>query len=134
MEKIINTTDYLINRFRYKSSAFLVQWKSVQMEDEQFKEVMNQQFRLMRQMKPVLWLEDASKLDYTMLPEQQEWWFSNVVGLFNSLKVQKYAILKPTEFYPALALEQAVVELEMAFGDRVQVFSNTEDALIWLGV
>ncbi|MGB8191454.1 MAG: hypothetical protein WCF67_06020 [Chitinophagaceae bacterium] len=84
-----------------------------------------------RKFQPENILVDASRFDYIIPKEVQEWINQHVVSVFNEIHLKKWAIIIPPQFLNQVSIEQTI-EANPANTFEVQYFESEEEARQWL--
>lgn len=99
-------------------------WPEHQLEWQQYA-------ALVSNYKPEKIIVDARQFDCIIHKEMQEWINSNVITVYNDIRLQKWAIVIPPKFLHQVSIEQTI-EANPANTFKTQYFETENEAIEWL--
>lgn len=74
---------------------------------------------------------DATKFNFLIHKEMQEWINRNIITVFNDIRLKKWAIVIPVQFLQQVSIEQTM-EDHPHNTFKTQYFEKAQEALDWL--
>ncbi len=109
---------------------FQTNWKNVEIEDQEFKQKMQDIAHLCLIYKPKAFLANTTGMQYSIVPTMQEWHNDLLFPVFAEIGLKKMAIVVSDHLFTQVSIEQAYDENPRHF--RTQYFNSEETALIWI--
>jgi hypothetical protein len=139
MEEIYNSP-YQIVAYDKVKRAIYITWKSStqRMDDTTYQEELENYLNLLKQYKPLIYMNDLREFYFTVTPDLQIWVGDKFQELFADPTMPKdtvSAIVMSKNFFSHVSVEQTVEEIEASInhaGDRLRYFDNVEEAEKWL--
>ena len=86
---------------------------------------------LVRNYKPENIFVDASRFDFLLKREMQEWINRNVIAIYNDISLRKWAIVVPPQFLQQVGIEQTI-DANPANVFKTKYFEKENEAMDWL--
>lgn len=111
-----------------------IQWlaDSEKMSEEDFKEEIEAEKKAFEEVKPKNILADTLQMGFAIPPNLQEWHNAIIFPVFQSIGLQKLAILVSHDLFVQVSIEQLIDEDKSNTGLRTRYFDSEENAINWL--
>jgi hypothetical protein len=86
---------------------------------------------LVRNYQPENIFVDARRFDFILPKEMRDWINSNVIAVFNDIKLKKWAILVPPHFLHQVSIEEAI-DTNPANVFATEYFESEQEAMDWI--
>ncbi|MCU0443749.1 MAG: hypothetical protein MUE85_02450 [Microscillaceae bacterium] len=133
MRREILKLDFSVSYFDDDSSLLEHIWQNTQylMLVNEFKADLLAYVHSVETYQPKRVLVDASLINFTIMPDLQEWVDNNISKKVNKI-AQKIAFVLPPDFFTQVALEQTVNEPEGSSFEAYKFFEDVDLARSWL--
>lgn len=102
---------------------------SEDMEEEDYKSIINKRVEFFDRYKPKRFLSDARHFRYIIKPSLQQWNYENSLKVFGQKGGEKIAIVNSVDFVAQVSIEQTVEQDSVT---QTQYFDSTAEAVKWL--
>lgn len=106
---------------------------SVHLTDEDFRQELLQEVKMVKQYRPTHLLIDTTNFMFAISPDVQTWIDEEVYPAWADAGVVKIALLMSPEFIAQLSLEQAIDENTQKLLES-DFFESRDNALSWFGI
>lgn len=108
-------------------------WKneSLEMTEADFKEIMIEYRDLILEHKPNKILIDSLHMNYTLVPEMQNW-INTEVGSKVLEYNEKIAFVMPSDFFEQVSIQQSMDDVKKIGKHSTEYFDNIEEAKSWV--
>lgn len=138
MDRIVHESKFAIAKFDPEKELYTLTYlpETVNMRDEEWKDLMRALLVVTDQLKPKYILDDNTERLYAYPPEIQEWTLQLFIETWNKNGLKKYVQILPKDFIGGLSAKQIVELANIKFSD---IFENTfvvsyEEAVEWLAI
>lgn len=111
-----------------------IQWlaDSEKMSTEDFKKEIEEEKKALERAKPKNILADTLQMGFAIPPDLQEWHNNLIFPIFQSIGLQKLAILVSHDLFVQVSIEQLIDEDKSSTALKTKYFDSEENAIHWL--
>lgn len=141
MEEVYSST-YQNLAYDGSRRAFYITWKSAtqNMDEETYKKELEDYIALLRQYKPLIYMNDLREFYFTVTPDLQIWVSEKIQALYTDPSMPQdtlSAIVMSRDFFAHVSIEQTIEESagsRSEANERLRYFDDVEEAEKWLGL
>lgn len=121
------------NQLDLDNSLIIQVWNNdnMDMTEDDFKEIMIEYVELIVKNKIKKALVNAQKMNYSIVPELQDW-INKEVAPYALPYTQKVAFVMPSDFFTQVSIQQSMEDAKNVNEHNTQYFESIEDAKTWL--
>ncbi len=129
----VSKTDYLKIDFDESTKMLKALWyeKSSELDESAFKKELYKWADVITENKPKFLMVDSRKMNFTITPDIQEWFVSDIFTAYANAGVMRNAFVESEEIFTSISIEQTMEENKNAPFETMY-FSNEGEATKWL--
>lgn len=115
-----------------KCLHFVFKEHTKQLQSDEYLQELTHYIQLIKQYQPRNIYADTREFYFTITPDIQEFTNQNILSLYESIGIEKHAVLLSKDFFTAVSVEQTMEENQKSTYQN-NYFDNEEALKKWLG-